>query len=113
MVRILKKMMGSFRQSWRAVLQEKEGKTNCSVMGKIQRLHTQGRTMFVNIVPWNQITRDVYRSITANPLLQYQLMFAELSKRAIAVESLAPVLLTRGFPTNGGELRRIQILPKW
>ena len=112
MMKILKKMLSSFRKSWMAVPKEKEEETNCSVMGKIQCLHTQGRTMFVNIAPWNEMKKDVYRFMTTNPLLQSQLMLAELSKRVVAVESLAPVLPTRGFPRNGGELRRLHVLSK-
>ena len=86
--------------------------TNCSILGKIQCLRTEGEAMVVNIAPWSQFTADVYRFFTTNPLLQVQLISAELGGRLVAVEGKAPVLPTQGSPRNGGELLKLCTLSK-
>ena len=86
--------------------------SNCSILGRIQCLRTEGEAMVVNIAPWSQFSADVYRFFTTNPLLQMQLISAELGGRLVAVESKAPMLPTQGFPRNGGELLKLCTLAK-
>lgn len=81
--------------------------SNCSILGRIQCLRTEGEVMVVNIAPWSQFSADVYRFFTTNPLLQVQLLSAELGGRLVAVESKAPMLPTQGSPRNGGELLKL------
>ena len=83
---------------------------NCSVQGRIRSTETHKNVMKVRVEPPAERSGFVYEFTTTNPLLQSQLLVADLGNREISIKGKAPVIPPRGYPLDGGSVVSIEIL---
>ncbi len=83
---------------------------NCSVQGRIRSTETHKNVMKVRVEPGAETSGFVYEFTTTNPLLQSQLLVADLGNREISIKGKAPVIPPKGYPLDGGSVVSVEIL---